>query len=102
MFHVSPKEQIEKVCNTFKPFFKGLLIANYGFTPETGIQAIRNGECDAVTFGKLYISHPDLAERIIKGLPLDNKLDFSTFYTNKEKGKPAGYTDYPFYQEKKA
>jgi hypothetical protein len=41
-----------------------------------------------------------LAERIIEGLKLNNKLDFSTLYTNKEKGKAAGYTDYPFYTAK--
>jgi 2,4-dienoyl-CoA reductase-like NADH-dependent reductase (Old Yellow Enzyme family) len=61
VYHIPPKEQIEEVCKTFRPFFNGLLVGNYGFTPETGLTAIKEGHCDAITFGKLYISHPDLA-----------------------------------------
>ncbi len=48
-----------------------------------------------VSFGKLYISNPDLAERICKGLKLNEKWDFTTFYGYQLGAK--GYTDYPFY-----
>lgn len=76
------------------------MVGNYGFTPETGLKMIREGHSDAITFGRLYISHPDLAERMIEGYELNNQLDMTTLYTNKEKGKAAGYTDYPFYLPK--
>jgi N-ethylmaleimide reductase len=100
VLHIPPKAQIEEVCKAFRPYFNGLIIGNYGFTSETGIKAIREGHCDAVSFGKSYIAHPDLAERIIKGVELNNKLDFTTLYYNKEKGRAAGYTDYPFHLTK--
>ncbi len=38
-----------------------------------------------------FIANPDLAHRLREGLPL-NQPDFTTFYTQGEKG----YTDYPF------
>lgn len=100
VYHIPPTDQIQDVCKTFRPFFNGIIIGNYGFNPESGLKAIREGHCDLISFGKDYIAHPDLAERIINGWELDNKLDFTTLYTNKEKGKVAGYTDYPFYKAK--
>jgi N-ethylmaleimide reductase len=43
------------------------LIGNDSFNAESGIQKIRSGDCDMVSFGQLYIGNPDLAERIING-----------------------------------
>jgi 2,4-dienoyl-CoA reductase-like NADH-dependent reductase (Old Yellow Enzyme family) len=34
-----------------------------------------------VSFGRLYINNPDLAERILKGLELNMKWDYSTFFS---------------------
>lgn len=42
------------------------MIVNEQVTPVTGIEKIRDGKCDLASFGKLYVSNPDLAERIIK------------------------------------
>lgn len=42
-------------------------MANDSFTPETGLEAIKNGWADLISFGRLYVSTPDLAERIAKG-----------------------------------
>lgn len=95
-----PHGQIKGVCKTLRPYFNGLLIGNLGFNPQSGLKAIREGNCDLISFGKLYLAHPDLAERIINGWELGNKIDWSTASPNKEKGKAAGYTDYPFYKPK--
>jgi len=57
-----------------------LLVGNNGFDPESGLKKIREGSCDAVSFGKLYIANPDLAERIIKGHPLNKTVNVATFY----------------------
>ena len=46
----------------------------------------------AVTFGRYFVSNPDLPRRIQEGLPLTD-YDRDTFYTFDAKG----YTDYPFY-----
>lgn len=83
------------MCKTFRPYFDGIIIANDSFTVEKGLTYFRNGWADMVSFGKLYISNPDLAERICKGLKLNEKWDFTTFYGYQLGAK--GYTDYPFY-----
>jgi 2,4-dienoyl-CoA reductase-like NADH-dependent reductase (Old Yellow Enzyme family) len=64
----------------------------------TGLEKIRSGSCDAVSFGKLYISNPDLAERIIHGWEINKKWDLATFYGPTHGSK--GYIDYPFYEKK--
>ena len=70
--------------------FGGFTIANDGLTPGQGAALVESGEADAVSFGRLYIANPDLAERIRTGAPL-NPLNSATIYA---KGAE-GYTDYP-------
>lgn len=92
---MTQKEQIPDVAAALRPYFSGLLVDNDGFDEKTGIEKIRSGLCDAISFGRLYISNPDLAERIINGWELNWKWDMATFYDTKSGAK--GYTDYPFY-----
>ena len=75
----TPKEQIPNVCATFRPFYSGIIIGNDSFTPETGLAKIRSGECDAISFGRLYISNPDLAERILNGWEVNRNWNPKTF-----------------------
>ena len=70
--------------------YKGILITNGAYNKERGNRAIENNLADAVTFGELFISNPDLPERFKTNADL-NKADPETFYTQDEKG----YTDYP-------
>jgi 2,4-dienoyl-CoA reductase-like NADH-dependent reductase (Old Yellow Enzyme family) len=70
--------------------FGGPFVANEGFNQETAEAALASGVADAVAFGKLYISNPDLAERFKTKAPL-NEWNLKTFYTP----GPVGYTDYP-------
>ncbi len=72
-----------------KRAFGGVFIANQGFTKETAEAAIASGEADAVAFGKLFISNPDLPARFRANAPLA-PWDDKTFYSD---GR-AGYTDY--------
>ena len=69
--------------------FKGVIIGAGGFTRETALAALRDKTADAVAFGRLFISNPDLVQRLVKDLPL-NPYDRSTFYG----GGAKGYTDY--------
>ena len=69
--------------------YRGNLIANGGFTPESAAALISEGRADAISFGKLFISNPDLPQRIRDGVPL-SPFDRTTFYTFDE----SGYTDY--------
>jgi N-ethylmaleimide reductase len=66
-YGISSKDQIENVCRTLRPYFKGLIIGNDSFTAESGILKIRSGDCDLISFGQWYIGNPDLAVRIIEG-----------------------------------
>lgn len=79
----------------WRPMYDGVLITNSGFTLERAQRYIREGWADAVAFGKLFISNPDLPERfkrLAEGreTPLAEP-DTSTFYSQGEKG----YIDYP-------
>lgn len=70
---------------------KGTLILNGGYDRMRAERAIASERADYVSFGKLFISNPDLPERLEKGSHL-NEYDRSTFYGGGERG----YTDYPF------
>ena len=64
---------------------------NQEYTRELADEDLASGLADAISFGRPYISNPDLVERLRSGAELtpDN---FKTWYA------PAaeGYTDYPF------
>lgn len=74
----------------FRPFYKGVLIGAGGFTRRSATEAIAAGTVDAVAFGRLFISNPDLPLRLQQSAPL-NRYDRPTFYG----GGTEGYTDYP-------
>jgi N-ethylmaleimide reductase len=74
----------------FRPIWRGVLIAAGGFTGETAEAAIAQGHADAVAFGRIFISNPDLPRRLRDGFPL-TPYNRATFYG----GEAAGYTDYP-------
>ena len=76
----------------FRPLWKGVLIAAGGFSGEAAEAAVAQGHADAVAFGRIFISNPDLPSRLQHGYPL-TPYNRATFYG----GDVAGYTDYPFY-----
>lgn len=78
----------------FRPIWKGVLITAGGFTGETAEAAIAAGHADAIAFGRVFISNPDLPRRLREGFPL-TPYNRATFYGGEEKG----YTDYPVYGE---
>jgi len=78
----------------FRPIVKGVLISAGGFTGETANAAIADGHADAIAFGRIFISNPDLPRRLQHGFPL-TPYNRKTFYG----GDVAGYTDYPEHDE---
>lgn len=64
---------------------------NNGYNFTLAQQAVQNGQADLISFGRLFISNPDLVERLRLGALL-TEPDSSTFYG----GNEHGYTDYPF------
>lgn len=80
-----------------RPLFRGALILNGGYTRETAEQVLAQGLADAIAFGRLYISNPDLPQRFREGAAL-TEADPSTFYS----GGPRGYIDYPTLEQQRA
>ena len=78
----------------FRPIWSGVLITAGGFTGETADAAIADGHADAIAFGRIFISNPDLPRRLQHGYPL-TPYNRATFYG----GEAAGYTDYPVHDE---
>lgn len=94
---VSDIEFLEtEIAKHYRPIYKGNLMINAGFTQEKGNQVIKDGNADLVSFGKLFISNPDLPQRFAINAPMA-EWDQDTFYTQGAKG----YTDYPAYEPKK-
>ncbi|NBX04148.1 MAG: alkene reductase [Alphaproteobacteria bacterium] len=90
-------EEAPSTSALFRKSFKGVFLSAGGYTRENALEVVEKGEADAVVFGRLFISNPDLPERLKANLPL-NRYDRATFYGGAEKG----YTDYPFAAEKAA
>jgi N-ethylmaleimide reductase len=74
--------------------FGGAYIANNGYDRQTAMEAVASGKADMIAFGKLYISNPDLVERLKANAPL-TEPDKTTFYG----GGAEGYVDYPALDE---
>ncbi len=74
--------------------FDGTFVSNIasatGTEPATAERVLREGLADLVSFGRAYVSNPDLVERIRLGAELAEP-DAATFYTGDERG----YIDYP-------
>jgi len=73
-----------------KQQFGGIYVANEGHTRDTADALLKDGEADAVAFGKLFIANPDLPRRFALNAPLNTPI-LETFYAS----GPEGYTDYP-------
>jgi N-ethylmaleimide reductase len=78
----------------FRPLWSGVLISAGGFTGETANAAIAESNADAIAFGRIFISNPDLPLRLQRGFPI-TPYNRATFYG----GDEAGYTDYPAYEK---
>ncbi|KAI8888894.1 FMN-linked oxidoreductase [Backusella circina FSU 941] len=91
-------DEYHKTADTLDPFrkeWKGPFVSAGGYTYDTkGAFDTAERTGNMVGFGRLYISNPDLVERLRNNWPL-NKYDRNTFYTN----DAVGYTDYPFYKK---
>ncbi|KAI1361739.1 hypothetical protein F5Y08DRAFT_12007 [Xylaria arbuscula] len=78
--------------------WKGPLLVGGSFTPDSARRLVDVEFPDRdiiVTFGRRFISTPDLIFRVREGIAL-NEYDRDTFYAPQE---AAGYIDYPFSDE---
>jgi N-ethylmaleimide reductase len=84
---------VPRVSPEIRKIFTGPLVLNQEYTKELADEDLASGLADAISFGRPYISNPDLVERLRTGAELtpDN---FKTWYSP----DAVGYTDYPFLQ----
>jgi len=78
----------------FRAVFSGALIGNSDYTQESAEAAIQSGVADLISFGRLYISNPDLVERFTHNLELAPMADISVWYSFGAEG----YTDFTTYE----
>ena len=78
----------------FRKVFHGPLMGNCGYTQETAEKAIAEGHADLISFGRPFISNPDLVERFRNGWPLAEPAPMSD-WSSPTGAK--GYTDFPPY-----
>jgi N-ethylmaleimide reductase len=70
------------------------IMANVGYTQESAEVAIQSGDVDMISFGRAYISNPDLDVRFAAGAPLNVDQGHDTWMAAGVGAR--GYTDYPF------
>ena len=71
-------------------------MGNCGYTQETAEAAVAAGHADLISFGRPFISNPDLVDRFRNGWPLAEDAEIADWYSpTGEKG----YTDYPVYSD---
>lgn len=83
------------VKESIREKFKNTIILSGGYTLASAEEVIRVGIADLISFGRPFITNPDLVTRFRKNLPLNIKLDAGTLYSSDAKG----YTDYPVFEE---
>jgi N-ethylmaleimide reductase len=76
---------------TFGKLTQHTVIANCGYTKETGEAELEKGIAKLISFGALFLANPDLPKRFELNAAL-NEPDRATMYG----GKDEGYIDYPF------
>ena len=76
--------------DALRKLWSGAWIVNNGYTREMAFEAVASGKADAVSFGKHFISNPDLGRRLREDREI-TPLNPKTMYG----GGPEGYTDYP-------
>ena len=85
------------VSPEMRSLYSGKMALNSDYDGPTARARMAEGIADAISFGRPYISNPDLVRRVCRGLPF-SAGDFGTFYS----GGAAGYVDYPTYEEAEA
>lgn len=104
LYGIDGEDQIKNIFKTLKGYFvyeekveyEPTFIANNGIDLDKAKELLENNECDMITFGRLYISNPDLTYRLKNGIEL-TPYDYSTFYTLGEEG----YNTYKKYIDNK-
>ncbi|KAF8023423.1 hypothetical protein BT93_F0814 [Corymbia citriodora subsp. variegata] len=86
------EDEEARLTRTWRRAYQGAFMSSGSFTRELGMKALANGDADLISYGRLFISNPDLVHRFKVDAPL-NGYNRETFYTQ---DPVVGYIDYPF------
>ena len=81
----SPDDHAVCATEMTRPLFGGTLITTGGYAPDTGEHVLERQRADLVGFGRLFISNPDLPERVRVGAEL-TEPDRAPFSSGGERG----------------
>ena len=84
------RTDVPKQSPAIRRVFTNPLVLNSDLTAESGAALVASGQADAVSYGRPFISNPDLVERI-RDSKAWTKTNMATWYS----AGPEGYTDYP-------
>ncbi|GKT55870.1 putative NADH-flavin oxidoreductase/NADH oxidase [Colletotrichum tofieldiae] len=71
------------------------ILASGNYDSKNCFEEVEKGQVDGITFGRWFISNPDLVEKLRLEKRL-TKWNMATVYTTKVGVQSEGYTDYPF------
>ena len=83
---------VPKQSPLIRTIYTGPLVLNSDYTAEEAVADIAAGRCDAVAWGRWFISNPDLTERIRTGAEIAPNVDVPRSWYG---SGPEGYVDYP-------
>ena len=81
---------VPRLSPEIRKVFKGPLILNSDYTLEAAQAALDSGVADAISFGRPFISNPDLPARLANDIPLAPDIQAQWYSSG-----PEGYIDYP-------
>jgi N-ethylmaleimide reductase len=85
-----PRDAVPFDYVALRQHYHGTWMVNNGYTRDSALDAVESGHADLVAFGHLYVSNPDLVNRLRTGSPLAEPVRATLFG-----GGAVGYTDYP-------
>ncbi len=85
---------VPRISPHIRPLFAGPLVLNQDYDAAKAARDLDSGLADAISFGRAYISNPDLVDRLRADAALVPD-DFKTWYS----AGPEGYTDWPVLAE---
>ncbi len=90
---------VPKQSPLIRTLYSGALILNSDYDAAQAAADVESGKADAISFGRPYISNPDLEKRIAAGAPFNPNKDVpkSWYFPI-----PEGYVDYPTLEEERA
>lgn len=88
----SGEEEEAELMRTWRRAYDGTFMSSGGFTRDEGMKAVADGDADLISYGRLFISNPDLVHRLKINAPL-TAYKRESFYSG---DLVVGYVDYPF------